>query len=266
MNRVIILMYHIIDNPLASQEKKYCCTPANFEKQMRFLRTSKYVPVNLGQFVDALNGECSCPENSVVVTFDDGFDNMIDKALPVLQKYEIPATVFVLSDRINDINDWMHVRGFPRRRLLSKSQLLELKDVGVCIGSHTRTHERLTVISKDRIDDEIGSSKKILEDILGSEVTLFAYPYGLFNEEVKAAVERAGYRAACSTRSGFNRLNIDRYALRRIEVYGTDSIRSFKRKLKYGANDVSVLYPMRYYTSRLAIRLGLRKLSQTRDL
>ena len=190
MNRVIILMYHIIDNPLASQEEKYCCTPANFEKQMRFLRTSDYVPVSLDRFVKTLDGRVSCPDNSVVVTFDDGFDSMVDNALPVLQKYDIPSTVFVLSDCIVDTNDWMHSRGFPRRKLLSRPQLIELKNAGVCIGSHTRTHPRLTDITQNMIDDEIGSSKKILEDMLGSEVAYFAYPFGLYNESAHAAVEQ----------------------------------------------------------------------------
>jgi peptidoglycan/xylan/chitin deacetylase (PgdA/CDA1 family) len=259
MNRVIILMYHIIDNPLASQEEKYCCTPANFEKQMRFLRDSNYVPVGLNQFVNELDGKGLCPDNSVVVTFDDGFDNMLVTALPVLQKYDIPATVFILSDRIDHTNDWMHTRGFPSRKLLSKSQLLELKDAGICIGSHTRTHPRLTDISKDQVKDEISTSKKILEDTLGSEVAYFAYPFGLYNENAHAAVVRAGYVAACSTRSGFNRQDIDRFALRRIEIYGNDSIQNFKRKLKFGANDIGPLYSLQYYSSRLAVKLGLRQ-------
>ncbi len=206
-----------------------------------------------------LDGKDNCPDNSIIITFDDGFDSMLDNALPVLQKYDIPSTVFIVSDRIDDTNDWMHARGFPRRRLLSRPQLLELQDAGVKIGSHTRTHDRLTEISKDKIDDEVGSSKKILEDILGGEVAHFAYPYGLFNVEAREAVIRAGYRAACSTRSGFNRLDIDRFTLRRIEVYGTDSLQSFKRKLKFGSNDVPAFYPLRYYSSRLAVKLGLRK-------
>lgn len=259
MNRVIILMYHIIDNPLSPLEEKYCCSPADFEGQMQFLRKSHYNPVSLDRFVDALDGKGSCPENSVVVTFDDGFDNMLDSALPVLQKFSIPATMFVPSDRINSTNNWMHGRGFPKRRLLTQAQLLELKNEGVCIGSHTRNHVRLTEISKDCVSDEIEGSKKVLEDILGSEVPFFAYPYGLFNESAIAAVAEAGYKAACTTRSGFNRLNIDPYALRRIEVYGTDTMTDFKRKLKFGANDVDALYPLRYYSSRLAALLGFKK-------
>ena len=91
MNRVIILMYHIIDRALSANE------------------------VSLDHFIDALDGKGTCPENSVAVTFDDGFDNMLDTALPVLQQYAIPATLFIPSDKINGTNDWMHGRGLPCR-------------------------------------------------------------------------------------------------------------------------------------------------------
>lgn len=255
MNRVIILMYHIIDKPLAPEEEKYCCTPENFEKQMRYLHRSGYTPVPLDKFVDMLDGKDACPEHSVVITFDDGFECLVNKALPVLQKYDIPSTVFVPSDLIGDNNAWMHNRGFPRRRLLTKPQLLELSNAGVSIGSHTRTHVRLTDISNDRLGDEINTSKKILEDAVGCKVDYFAYPYGLYNEQTLAVVKRAGYRAACSTRSGFNRLNIDRYALRRIEIYGSDSIWIFRQKLRFGTNDASFLFTFKYYAARLIDRL-----------
>ena len=90
---------------------------------------------------------------------------------------------------------------------------------------------------------------------LGKEVRHFAYPYGLFNDAVRDAVIAAGYRAACSTRSGFNRPGEDPYLLRRIDVFGTDRLWQFRQKLRFGSNESSRLYALRYYASRLRSRM-----------
>lgn len=257
MNRMTILMYHIIDEPRSAREAKYCCTPKRFAQQMRYLRESGRPVVSLDTLADCLEGGKPCPDDAVAVTFDDGFSCTCENALPVLLQHRIPATMFIVSDRIDGTNDWMYRRGFPEREILSKRQLFDLKAAGICLGSHTRTHPRLTNIEADKVLEEVQISKRILEDILAQPVDYFAYPYGLYNEDVRSAVVSAGYRAACSTRSGFNRADVDRFALRRIEVYGSDSLWTFRQKLKFGTNDMSLLFPLRYYGSRIAARLGL---------
>ena len=88
--------------------------------------------------------------------------------------------------------------------------------------------------------------------MIGGSVTTFAYPYGIFDEDARRAVEDAGYRLACSTRSGFNGPDIDRYTLRRIEVFGDDNLWQLRQKIKFGTNDASALYPVRYYASRVS--------------
>lgn len=257
MNRAVILMYHIIDQPRSAQESRFCCTPKHFEQQMRHLREAGHAVVSLETLAAHLEKGAPCPDDAVAVTFDDGFTCARNNALPVLLKYRIPATMFIVADRIGGDNDWMHSRGFPKRELVSKQQLLELKAAGVCLGSHTGTHPRLTMIDAAAIEDEIQNSKHILEDLLGERVDYFAYPYGLFDERAKSAVAAAGYRAACSTRSGFNRSDADRLSLRRIEVYGSDTLWRFRQKLKFGTNRMTWTFPVRYYASRAAARLGL---------
>jgi len=128
----------------------------------------------------------------------------------------------------------------------------------VTIGSHTRSHPRLTEVDEGRIEDEIRGSKAALEERLGTPVRHFAYPFGLFDDRARAAVQRAGYRTGCSTRSGFNRTDADRFTLRRIEVFGSDSLAAFRRKLRFGVNDASIMVPVRYYAGRVAGRLGIR--------
>ena len=256
MSRVVVLMYHIVAQPLSAPEARYCCTPQRFEAQMRHLRESGARLVALDALADAFDGRDRWPDAGVAVTFDDGFADTFANALPVLTRHRIPATMFTVADRIGATNDWMSARGFPPRRLMSATELREMSAAGVAIGSHTRTHPRLPEAGADARREEIRGSKERLESVIGRSVDAFAYPYGLFDEPSRQAVEEAGYRVACSTRSGFNGPDVDRYLLRRVEVYGRDNLWQFRQKLKFGANEVSNFYPLRYYAGRLSSRLG----------
>jgi peptidoglycan/xylan/chitin deacetylase (PgdA/CDA1 family) len=256
MNRAAILMYHIVDRPRSEREAKYCCPPEVFEQHMGHLSASGRA-VGLPELVAALQGEGDCPADAVAVTFDDGFAATFENAMSVLERHRVPATMFLVSGRIGSHNDWMTANGFPRRDLVTRAQVLAMRDAGVTLGSHTRTHPRLTAVSAPRLADEIAGSKADLEDVLGREVGYFAYPFGLLDETARAAVERAGYRAACSTRSGFNGTQVGHFELRRIEVFGWDSVWRLRQKLKFGRNDASLTYPLQYYAGRLRARLGL---------
>lgn len=256
MNRVIVLMYHIIAHPLSLQESRYCCAPERFEVHMRHLAQSHLQVVSLDAIADAMDGRTDWPANGVAVTFDDGFAHTCTNAMPVLARYKIPATMFALSGHVGGTNRWMSERGFPERPLMSAQQLRDMAAAGIGIGSHTRTHPHLPALDAVTKRDEIRGSKQDLEDLLGRAVTSFAYPYGHLDGDARLAVEEAGYRSACSVRTGFNGPGVDRFLLRRIEVFGTDSVRQLRQKLRFGANDVSALYPIRYYAGRVASRLG----------
>jgi peptidoglycan/xylan/chitin deacetylase (PgdA/CDA1 family) len=254
MSRVTILMYHVVDDARAGKEAKYCCSPARFEAQMRYLRESGKNLLSLDQIAAAIEGTSPWPQSGVAVTFDDGFQATFRNALPILTRYGIPATMFMLADKLGGSNDWMVPRGFPQRELMTQRELEQMQAAGICIGSHTCTHPRLPQISAAQAGDEIGLSRRKLQDITGTPVDHFAYPYGLYDDTALAAVADAGYRTACSTRSGFNGPGIERHLLRRIEVYGSDNLWQFKQKLKFGANDISYSYPLRYYAGRLMAR------------
>jgi len=258
MARILILMYHILDQPKSKQEARFCCTPERFSEQMQYLVNSDYELLTLDQIEEITSGKRQQERPGVAVTFDDGFADFQKNALPILKQWEIPATLFMVSQRINEDNDWMHTRGFPRRPLLSLEQLREVRDAGVTIGSHTCTHVRLSEIScdKEKLHEELQTSKQELEQALDQEVRHFAYPFGLHDPATVAAVKEAGYKTACSTRSGFNREKVDPLLLRRIEVYGEDKLWHFRQKLKFGINDMSYSFPLKYYASRILQRVS----------
>jgi len=257
MNRAIILMYHIVDEPRSAREARFCVTPQQFDSQMRILGEEGYRPVSLEQVVDCLIDRRPILPNAVAVTFDDGFSATCAHALAVLQAYSIPATVFAVSQRLGRANEWMYERGFPRRTIMSPAQMRGLDAAGVTIGSHTASHPRLTELSPNEVARELDESKQVLQDMLGKPVHYFAYPYGLYNATVRDAVEASGYRAACSTRAGFNRQGEDPFTLRRIDVFGGDALWQFKQKLRFGTNEATRSYPLRYYAGRIASRLRL---------
>lgn len=249
-------MYHIVDRPKDATEARFCCTPARFERQMRHLATSGVTLLDLENLSDCLGGMRPWPSKGVAVTLDDGFRCAHEIASPILERNGVPATVFVVAGKVGKRENWMYPRKLPQRELLGWDELREMRIRGISLGSHTLTHPRLPELSPGELSRELEESRKVLEDGLGQPVTQFAYPFGQFNEAVRGATERAGYRVACSTQPGFNRPGADRFALRRIDVYGHDTFWMFKQKLKFGMNKASMLFPLRYYRGRLLSRLG----------
>jgi len=258
MSRLLILMYHQVDLPVTAPEQRFCIPPAEFRRHMCWLKGVGYRMVDMDSVLAHVSGETPLPGKTIHITFDDGFVGVLEHAWPVLQELQIPATLFALPGKVGQTNDWMWQRGFPKRALLSSEQLRMLAREGMTIGSHTRSHPRLTEIPLHRAEKEMRASKRELEDLVGQEVEHFAYPYGLVNREIRDLAAEAGYRSACSTRSGFNRPSEDPFMLRRIDVFGTDKMWQFRQKLTFGTNEASRLQPLTYYGSRLAARIGLQ--------
>ena len=253
--RALILMYHIVDAPRSARESKYCCLPEHFASQMEWIAKTHH-PVDLDTLLAGLDGKEELPEKAVAITFDDGFSKTFEHALPVLTRHRIPATMFIVADRIGEDNDWMHRRGMPRRQLMGAGQIRDMHTAGITIGSHTLSHPRLPECTPEIMRTEIADSKARLEDMLSRPVTHFAYPFGLYDDMTRQLVEQCGYHSACSTLSGFNNKQTDRYELRRIEVYGSDRLWHLRQKMKFGINDASWSMPPKYYLKRALSRLS----------
>ena len=249
-------MYHIIDRPLSQREARYCCPPDLFETHMRHLAECG-VAIGLDELRRGLEGQAQISTHAVAVTFDDGFAATFEHAMPVLERYRIPATMFVVSGRVGGYNDWMTQRGFPHRALMDERQILAMRDAGITVGSHTRNHPRLPGMPSENLADEICGSRVDLERLLAQQVRHFAYPFGLYDDAARQMVRTAGYSTACSTRAGFNNADVGCFDLRRLEVYGWDSLWRLRQKLKYGRNESSLSFPASYYLGRARARLGL---------
>ena len=250
MARLVILMYHMVCKPQTEQEARYACPPLRFAQHMNLLAQRPYNVVSMNHIHDFWSENTTLPENSVIITFDDGFRDNYEQGLPILQKHNFPATVFLTTGMLAGSNKWMSGE-YPNRSMLNWNQIIEMQKYGVLFGGHTVNHVRLPQLSDEEANMEIKNCKSIIEDKLGTPCPFFAYPYGLFDERHVKAVEQAGYEVACSTRSGFNNPDTDPFRLRRLEIYGTDTVDSLKRKIKFGTNDGRLSTEITYYARRL---------------
>ncbi len=119
------------------------------------------------------------------------------------------------------------------------------------LQSHSTNHRSLRGLGDAELEDEVAGSRSRLQALLGIPVEFFAYPYGHHDERVVTAVKAAGYRAAFSVLSGFNRRDVDRWRIRRLDVFGTDTPRQMLRKVRLGTNDGSFKAACGYYWQRL---------------
>ena len=150
--------------------------------------------------------------NLIVCTFDDGYENLHKYALPVLNKYNFTATVFICVENIGGTNKW-NCKDIKNRKHLTELQLQDLKNSGWEIGSHGLTHNSLLKLTDKELQNEIYDSKKQLESIFGL-IESYAYPYGDFNEYIKKKVA-ANYHTAYSLTKGGTLIGIDNHQIRR---------------------------------------------------
>lgn len=207
---VPILMYHRVS--LADEFPLGTVSPKAFAKQMDFLKRHGYQVITVDDLVEGTKARKKFSHHTVVITFDDGYQDNYKNAFPILKKYHFPAAVFLISDYIG-VNP----------NLLTWDQIKEMNQNGITFESHTRRHVYLPEVSEEKLKDEIRGSKHVIEEHLGKPVYYFAYPSGGFSEHIKSLVAMAGYKAAFSTNRGYDRYNIDLYELSRIRLNSGDT-------------------------------------------
>ncbi len=256
MQRFVILMYHMISEPKTTAEIKYACPPKQFEQHLQMLLSSGFKPISIKAVEEYYIHHTPLPDKAFLVTLDDGFEDNYRNAFPILKRFQIPAVIYLVTGLIGKTNQWMTMPTFSERKMLSWMQIKKMASQGIDFGSHTVTHPKLNELDDDSVGKELVQSKKVIEEQLGVECQHFAYPYGLLTEKTHKLVQQAGFKTACTTRSGFNNVERNPLTLHRIEVYGDDSTWKLKQKIRFGMNDASWFFPLKYYSTRLLARLG----------
>jgi peptidoglycan/xylan/chitin deacetylase (PgdA/CDA1 family) len=196
---------------------------------MWLLRLLGYQGLSMSAAMPYLRGEKK--GRVAAITFDDGYVDTLENALPILQKNGFGATCYIISQRTGQYNDWDAKALNVRKSLMNDDQVLAWHAAGMEVGAHSRTHPRLTDCSDMVLKNEIGGCKADLETLTGNPVTQFCYPYGDLDERISKAVRSAGFEAATTTKRGRAQVSDDPLLYRRILVSGSTLPHLFLVKL-----------------------------------
>ena len=245
--KIAILMYHSISDHATPQFKQFTVSPALFTDHMAYLRQHAYTPITVTQYVHALsqgnNANSALPERPVLLTFDDGFADFFTEALPVLKQFNFTATLYIATAFVNSTSHWLQREEEMRRPMVTWEQLTEIATQGIECGSHGHRHLQLDTLPPSVVQEEIVSSKLLLEEHLGGAVSSFAYPFGYYTARVRQQVQAAGYTSACAVKHTISTETADPFSLARLMVKTDTSVSSLAALLNgYGASALTTIY------------------------
>ncbi|NGQ94507.1 polysaccharide deacetylase family protein [Brevibacillus sp. SYP-B805] len=212
--QVPILMYHCIS---AGSNNLYV-EPQRFDLQLRNLLKQGYTPITSRELVKSWFSGTPLPARPIVLTFDDGYRDNYTNAFPLLKKYRVKATLFVITGAVGKPN----YLTWPQIEEMAKSGLVDVE-------SHTVHHPDMSKLTPEQARMELTVSKAMLEAHLHQPVTLFAYPMGIYRPFLFPILREAGYQAAFTTRSGLTQYYNGLYTLKRLHVVNTDTFAEFPK-------------------------------------
>lgn len=222
--RLPVLTYHSLDD----SGSVISTSPAQFKAQMEYLSAHGWHTLTLDELL-AGHARGEWQARTFALTFDDGFKNFLEHGLPILTQFKFSAMVFVVSNWVGKISDWLgQPRWVPRFELLDWQDLRELVKAGIIIGSHSANHARLARLPPRDAEAEIVGCKHTIEDHTGNSLETFAYPYGETARQLENIVAQ-NFRMGFGTRLGFVTSNDRVTNFSRIEMYYLRDARRFHR-------------------------------------
>ncbi len=224
----VILMYHSV----GQSNEFFTVRPEDFEKQMSYLKKKDFKIIGLAELGGLLERQEKISKKTVVITFDDGYEDNFLNAYPILTKNSFVATIFVASSLIGET---IKARRGTNMRILSEQQMKEMAHGGLIkFGSHANNHQKLTKLEEKEVEKELINSKRTLLNILGEEVVSLAYPFGSCNEQVKKIAGKY-FKIACGVESGLIHNGQDRWWLPSFSIVSKVDFRRFKFILRKGS-------------------------------
>ena len=223
---VAILAFHKIGEPPRGTWTTWNYVPTDvFSGFLNRIRDEGFQVLDLPTFLKGMQNPESLPLRSALITFDDGYASMLHEAEPVLSRFGYPSVLFVPTGYIGGINRF-DAGNEPEEMICNREELRELQNRGVSIQSHAVTHRSFSSLSDEDLETELRDSKTVLEEHLNTTVDVIAFPFGDGGSDpdrTDAALECAGYKAACLYKGGLSELNTtNRFRLPRLAM-GPDS-------------------------------------------
>lgn len=205
--------------------------PKRFSSQMKWLKMLGYQGLSVRDAMPYIKGEKT--GKVVVLTFDDGFLNVLENAAPVLAECGFTATNYFVANQIGGSNKWDEAIGIPETACMSVTQMREWAALGHEVGAHTLDHLNLNNISDHEARRQISGSKSRLEDMLGAEVPHFCYPYGAHSQKHRFMVRDAGFSSAVTTVPKRARPNDDPFGIPRIYIRRNHTLPEFLYRMRF---------------------------------
>lgn len=209
-----VLTFHSIDDGRAPTS----FGPVLFARGMETLALGGYRTISLAEAASLAAAKRPFPEKSFVITFDDGYRNVYEKAFPVLAEHSFTATVFLTTGDGARTGSGDRLPELFGGETLSWGEIRIMNDAGVDFGAHTLTHPDLTRLSPEDAAHEIAASRGVIERALGAPVTAFAYPYGKYDAHSLAITQRE-FACACSDELGLFTASGNLHAIPRVDAF-----------------------------------------------
>ena len=233
MSRLKILGYHNVGvAPPKAKSPDLYVSQDSFARQMWLLKRAGVRGVSITEAIRNIREETST--NCIAITFDDGYADNLEVAAPILKDFGFSATCYIVSDCIGEYNRWDAEKLCVSKPLMTYEQVESWLAHGMEIGSHTRTHSRLDLLTRENALQEIVGSKEALTKITGRPIDNFCYPYGRYDEATVQLVKEAGYVTATTTKAGSSNTTSDPFQLPRIFVGGRTGSLKYSLKLLLG--------------------------------
>jgi len=215
-----VLNYHQINN---EAHNVLTLSSYEFDAQMAYLHKQGYTAISPDQLADYLQYGKELPSNPILITFDDGYEDNYRVAYPILQKYNLTATIFLITDFVNN-----------NKRYLNWNQIREMQANGFTFESHTLSHIFLTNASDNDVRSQLTKLREALEWRLKQKIEYLAYPGGAYDQRVITIAKQTGYRAAFTIDFGRDTINCGLFTLNRIPIFsGTHTFLHFWLRLKF---------------------------------
>ena len=234
-------MYHQVSPKPTAAFARYTVTVKAFAAQMRWLAVARYTPLTMASLVATWRDQRALPRRPVVITFDDGFRDCMDHAVPILREHGFSAVFFLVAGLMGRTSRWMLRTSGIEFPLMDWASARTLESQGIECAAHSMTHPALADQPASVSRAELVECRQVLEDRLGREVRHLAYPFGSVSPGVRALAAEAGYVAACTTEKGLATEGDHRLSLPRVPVYGHDSLLDFVCRLRGGHTAREVL-------------------------
>ena len=235
LKKTRIMMYHMISKQLPKTKKSGLrVSPEMFERHLKYFSDNNWSFIKMSELL-----EHDTQEKVVAITFDDGYEDNYTEAFPLLKKYNACATLYLVIDRHQ--NDWSakknpkHNKGdLAKKSKLSDEQVQEMVTSGIFeLGGHTYSHPFLPNLSAEDKKHEMISSKSFLETKFNTNISSFAYPFGIYSSADVDIIKASNFISAVTTNEGVASSD-SIYELKRIKASGKDNFLTFKLRVLKG--------------------------------